>query len=120
MTTAVRSAALATIQPVFTDAERIALAHAAMSMSWRDDWWRWRRPRVVMSRLDGSVRGGQGALMLQPGPRLGEHGRAQFTLRKTIPGPGSYSATTALRMALVMPPWAMISPNRDAFAAAGS
>ena len=46
--------------------------------------------------------------------------KSQFTFRKTVPGPGSRSATTALRMALVIPPWTTISPNRDAFAAARS
>jgi hypothetical protein len=46
--------------------------------------------------------------------------KSQFTFRKTVPGPRSDSATTALRMALVIPPWTTISPNRDASAAAGS
>jgi hypothetical protein len=46
--------------------------------------------------------------------------KSQFTFRKTVPGPGRDSATTALRMALVIPPWTTISPNRDAFAATAS
>ncbi len=49
------------------------------------------------------------------GPR-----KFQLTLRNTVPGPGSRSATTALRIALVIPPWTTISPNRDARAAASS
>jgi hypothetical protein len=44
----------------------------------------------------------------------------QLTLRNTVPGPGSRSATTALRIALVSPPCTMISPNREARAARSS
>jgi hypothetical protein len=43
-----------------------------------------------------------------------------LTFRKTVPGPGSLSATTALRIALVTPPCTTISPNLDALAASGS
>ena len=43
--------------------------------------------------------------------------KSQLTLRNTVPGPGRRSATTALRMALVTPPWTTISPKRDARAA---
>jgi hypothetical protein len=52
----------------------------------------------------------------------GRTGAVNFhaTSRKTVPGPGSSSATTAFRMALVMPPWTMISPKRDAPAASAS
>jgi hypothetical protein len=46
--------------------------------------------------------------------------KSQFTFRKTVPGPGRHSATTALRMAVVIPPWTTISPNRDALAAVRS
>jgi len=45
---------------------------------------------------------------------------AQLTFRNTVPGPGNSSATTAFRMALVIPPWTTISPKRDALAAASS
>jgi hypothetical protein len=46
--------------------------------------------------------------------------KCQETDRKTVPGPGSRSATTALRIALVTPPCTTISPNRDEAAAAAS
>ena len=46
--------------------------------------------------------------------------KCQLVLRNTVPGPGNLSATTALRIALVTPPWTTISPNRDALAAASS
>ena len=38
-------------------------------------------------------------------------GKVQFTCRNTVPGPGRSSATTALRIALVMPPWTTMAPN---------
>jgi hypothetical protein len=58
-------------------------------------------------------------------PRIVSPGRtgalkSQVTLRKTVPGPGSFSATTAFRIALVTPPWTTIPPNRDAAAALSS
>jgi quercetin dioxygenase-like cupin family protein len=45
-----------------------------------------------------------------PSRTTGAHGalNAQLTLRNTVPGPGSSSATTALRIALVTPPWTTI------------
>ena len=46
--------------------------------------------------------------------------KSQLTLRNTVPGPGSRSATTAFRIAVVTPPWTMISPNREALAARSS
>ena len=36
----------------------------------------------------------------------------QWVSRNTVPGPGRSSATTALRMALVTPPWTTMPPNR--------
>lgn len=44
----------------------------------------------------------------------------QLTFRKTVPGPGRSSATTALRIALVTPPWTMISPKTELPAIASS
>jgi hypothetical protein len=46
--------------------------------------------------------------------------KLQSTCRKTLPGPGRSSATTAFRSPLVMPPWTMIPPNREAEAASSS
>jgi hypothetical protein len=50
------------------------------------------------------------AVITSPG-RTGARKR-QSTCRKTLPGPGRSSATTALSRALVTPPWTTIPPNR--------
>ena len=42
------------------------------------------------------------------------------TSRNTVPGPGSFSATTALRIADVTPPCTTISPKRVRAAASAS
>ncbi len=46
----------------------------------------------------------------------GANRRLEFplTCRKTVPGPGRSSATTALMIALVMPPWTTMPPKRVA------
>ena len=57
-------------------------------------------------------------VMTSPG-RVGARKR-QCVSRKTVPGPGRRSATTALRMALVTPPWTTIPPKLVRAAATAS
>ena len=51
-----------------------------------------------------SIRSSMGILLQQP-PDMGPTGflKFQFTCKKTVPGPGSSSATTAFKIALVTP-----------------
>ena len=57
-------------------------------------------------------------VMVSPG-RAGARNR-QWVSRKTVPGPGSRSATTALRIALVTPPCTTMPPNRVRAASSSS
>jgi hypothetical protein len=57
-------------------------------------------------------------VMVSPG-RVGAR-NFQWVSRKTVPGPGRRSATTALRIAVVTPPWTTIPPRRVRAAASAS
>ena len=81
-----------------------------------------RRVTVVRRRGDRLVLAGVHDLHCTGDLVAGSHGRLEVPVRvqERGAGPGRSSATIALRMPLVTPPWTMISPNGEAAAASSS